>query len=68
MRSAISRVLSQITLDQYFSNYMTYEDSVSLKSGIGQWNLIVFFSQKMILTKTHYKIYNQKLMAIVEIF
>lgn len=34
---------------------------------IDQWHSEVFFSQKMILAEIQYKIYNDKLFAIVEI-
>lgn len=49
---------------------MTYEnlDSISSKSEIGQWYLVVFFSQRTILTKTWYKTYDQKLLVIVKSF
>lgn len=56
-----------MVLNQGFSHYVTHENSNStLKSKIGQWHLIAFFSQKMILAKTFYKTYNQKLLAIIE--
>ncbi len=61
-------VLSQMTLDQHSSNHVTYEDPISSKSEIDQWHPVVFFSQKMILTETWYKTYNQELLAIVEAF
>ena len=48
---AISRVLSQLTLDN-----------------LGWWHPIAYFFQKMIPAKTRYKIYNGKLLAIVETF
>ena len=65
----IGKVLSEITLDQPFSNHMIYEnlDPIS-KSKIGQWHLIAFFSQKIILTQRWYKTHNQKLLPIVEVF
>ena len=34
----------------------------------GQWHLVAFYSQKMILAKTWYKTHNSKLLAIVEAF
>ena len=60
---AISRVLSQINSDylddlddlgQLFSNYVTHKnlDLIFSKFKIGQWHLIVFFSQKMIPAET----------------
>ena len=38
------------------------------KYDFGQWHLIAYFSRKMILTKTYYKIHNGELLAIVEAF
>ena len=35
---------------------------------LGQWHSISFFSQKMILAKIKYEIYNNKLLAIVKAF
>ena len=35
---------------------------------LGQRHLIAFFSRKMILTKTRYETYDNKLLAIVEAF
>lgn len=35
---------------------------------LGQWNLIVFSSKKMILAETRYKTHNGKVLAIVEAF
>lgn len=57
-----------MTLEQYFSNHMTYKGSFSSKFGIGQWYLIAYFSKKMIFTKPRYKTYDQELPAIVEAF
>ena len=34
----------------------------------GQWHLIVFYSQKMILAKTRYKTHNGELLVLVEAF
>ena len=64
----IAGVLSQMTLDQHFSGHVTHKDPISSKSEIGQWYPVAFFSQKMIPTKARYKIYGQKLLAIVEAF
>ena len=35
---------------------------------ISQWYSVVYYSQRMILAKTHYKTHNAKLLAIVEAF
>ena len=44
---AISRVLSQMTLGQHFSNYVTHKNySDFLKSEIGQWHPLAFFFSK----------------------
>ena len=47
---------------------MTYKNSNSSKSKIGQCYPIIFFSQKMISAKTCFKTYNQELLAIVKDF
>ena len=41
-------------LDQLFSNHMTHKNlnPIISQSKIGQWYLIVFFSQKMIFIET----------------
>ncbi len=70
---AIGEVLSQITSehsDQLFSNHLTHKNlnPISSKSEIGQWYLIVFFSQKMIPAESRYKTHNQELLTIVEAF
>lgn len=66
---AISGILSQMALDQLFSNHVIQENhSDFLKSEISQWYPVAFFSRKMILAKTQYKTYDQKLLAIVEAF
>ena len=35
---------------------------------LGWWNLVDFFSQRMILTKTRYETHNSEFLAIVEVF
>ncbi len=67
---AIGRVLSQITLYQHSSGHMSHEDPNSefLKSKIGQWHPVAFFSRKMISAETRYKTLDQELLAIVEAF
>lgn len=35
---------------------------------LDQWHLVVFFSQKIILSERYYKTYNGKLLAIIEVF
>ena len=37
-------------------------------NNLGQWHLVIFYSQKMILAKTWYKTHNNELLAIVEAF
>lgn len=37
-------------------------------NNLGQWHPIAFFSRKIILAKTWYETYNDKLMAIVKAF
>ncbi len=69
LRYSIDRVLSQMTLDQLFSDHMTHKNySDFFKSEIGQWHLVVFFFQKIIPIKMRYKTHNQELLAIVEAF
>ncbi len=65
---AIGKVLSQITSNQHSSRHVTHKDPNSSKSEIGQWHLVVFFSRKMIPTKTEYKTHDQELLAIIEAF
>ena len=43
-------------------------DKVVTKDNLGQWHPIAFFSQKMILVETWYKIYDGELLAIVKAF
>ncbi len=56
----ISGVLSQMTLDQSFFDYVTHENLESnlSKYEIGQWHLVAFFSKKMVLAETQYKMHN----------
>ena len=58
---AIGGVLSQL----FFG---TRPDEIVTKTDFGQWHPIAFFSRKIILAKTWYKTYNDKLLAIVKIF
>lgn len=39
----IGKIISQITLDKPFSDYMTPEDSISFKCEIDLWYLRAFF-------------------------
>lgn len=55
-RYAINGILSQLILDQNFSNYVIGENLNFFKSS--QWHPLVFFSRKMIFVKTWYEIYN----------
>lgn len=68
MGYAISRILNQMILDQYSSNYVSNKDLIDSKSKIGQWYPIVFFSQNMITIEILYKTHHHKLLNIVEIF
>lgn len=42
----IDEILGQTTLDQRFSEYT--HNTEFLKSDLGQWHLLAFFSQKMV--------------------
>ena len=57
-------MLSQLNLNSNASP----NDLNSNKSNLNQWHLIAHFFKKMILTKTLYKNYNAKLLAIVKAF
>ena len=57
----ISDVLSQLASG-------TSLDWVITKTNLGQWHSIVFFSRKMIPTKTWYETHNGELLAIVKAF
>ena len=62
-------ILSQLTTKKGLSNQVSHKtNDLNLPSKIGQWNLVTIFSQKMIPAETHYKIHNEELLAIVEIF
>lgn len=63
----IGGVSSQISLDQHSSNYMTYQNSNSSKSEINQWYFLVYFSQKMIMAKTDYKIVKELILKSIPI-
>ena len=39
-----------------------------MTSEMGQWNLVAYYSQKMILAEMHYEIHNAKLLAIIKVF
>ena len=58
---AISSMLSQLASK-------TKPDGIVTKTNLGQWHLVVFFSRKMILAETRYKIHDGKLLAIVKTF
>lgn len=68
MGYTIGEVFIPLTSDQYSSNYITQKDSDISNSAIDQWYSIAFFSQKLISTKTHYKIHDKELLAIVKLF
>ena len=56
----IRKVLSQLA-----SNQLTLNNSIFFKLNI-DCHLVIYFSKKIISTKTRYKIYNNELLAIVE--
>ena len=58
---AIGGVLSQLASG-------TSPDGVVIKTDLGQWHPIAFFSRKMIPAKTQYKTHDSELLAIVEAF
>ena len=57
-----------IRIETNVSSYAIGGILSQLASNLGQWNLMIFFSRKMIFTKTCYKTYNGKLLAIVKAF
>ena len=57
-------MLSQLNLD----SEAPPNDSNSNRSDFGQWHPVAYFSGKMILAKTRYKIHNVELLAIVKAF
>ena len=67
---AISKILSQMVLDQSSSDYVTHNGhpNSSKSSEIGQWHQVAFFSRKMISAETWYKTHDQELLAMVEAF
>ena len=66
---AIEGVLSQLTTEKDLTGQVIHEtNDLNLPFEIGQWHLVIFFSQKLILTEIYYKTYNQELLAIVEAF
>ena len=58
---AISGVLSQMTSE-------TSTNGVVTKANLGQWQLVAFFSRKMIPAETWYKTHDSEFLAIVEAF
>ena len=58
---AISGMLNQLVSG-------TRPDGVVIKTNLGQWYLIAFFSRKMIQAKIQYETHNDELLAIVEAF
>ena len=56
---AIGEILSKLNLD---SNVSLNDSN---KSDFNQWHLVIYFSKKIILIGTWYKIYNAKLLVIV---
>ena len=61
MGYTIDGVLSQLTFE-------TNLDGVVIKTNLGQWHLVAFFSRKIIFVKTWYKTYNNEFLAIVKAF
>ncbi len=63
----ISEVLSQMILDQRFSDHITHENlnPIFSKCEMGQWHRVAFFSRKMIPVETCYKTHDKELLAIV---
>lgn len=59
-----------MTVEQICFDHVTHKnpDSISFKSKISQQYFVAIFLEKMILAKTSYKIDNQKLLAIIEVF
>ena len=62
---AIGGVLSQLTSDQVT---LDSKPNPTKKSDFGQWYPVAYFSKKMILAETQYKMHNAELLAIVEAF
>ena len=58
---AISGVLSQLASG-------TSPDRIVIKTNLGQWYPVTFFSRKMIPVETRYETYDSELLAIVEAF
>ena len=54
-------MLSQLTFE-------TSPDGVVIKTDLGQWHPVAFFSRKMISAEIQYETYNGELRAIVEAF
>lgn len=63
---AKSRIFNQLTLDQNFFRYVINENLKFFKSN--QWHSTAFFSKKIILAETQYKIQNQELLVIIKTF
>ena len=58
-----------IWIETNTSSYAIGEVSSQLTlDNLGQWHLIVFYSQKIISAKTRYQIHNNELLAIVKSF
>ena len=58
---AISGMLSQLTS-------ITSPNRVVIKTDLGQWHPVAFFSRKMIPAETRYETYDNELLAIVKVF
>ena len=60
--------VSSYAIDNVLSSLASWTslDRVVTKADLGQWHLIAFFFRKIIPTKTRYKTYNDKLLAIIE--
>ena len=58
----------QTRIETDVSIYVIGNISCQLTSNFGKWNLIAYFSQKMIPAETQYETHDGKLLAIIEAF
>ena len=56
----IGHILSQLVSG-------TRPDGIIIKTNLGQWHLVVFFSMKMISAETQYETHNGKLLAVIKV-
>lgn len=57
-----------MTLDQHFMDHVIYKNLDFFKPKIDQSHPVIFCSQKKIPAEMRYKIYNEELLTIDEIF